>query len=70
MPTTIVASILLLYRNGITKQELAKKTEWLGMVINDRGASFGNVVGLPGSNTMNIGLEHLDSYLQTNGNVI
>lgn len=70
MPTTIVASLIMLYRKGITKMELAKKTSWLGMVINDRGASFGNVVGLPGSNTMSIGLEHLKNYLNFKGDMI
>lgn len=70
MPTTIVASLIMLYRRGITKMELAKKTSWLGMVINDRGASFGNVVGLPGSNTMSIGLEHLSNYLNFKGDMI
>lgn len=52
MPTTIVASLILLYRNGISRDELAKKTTWLTLVINDRGARFGSVSGLPGSNTM------------------
>ena len=70
MPTTIVASIIMLYRRGISRQELAKKTQWLSMVINDRGATFGNIVGLPGSNTMAIGLEHLSSYLNIKGDMI
>ena len=48
MPTTMVSSFILLYRKGIAKQELAQKIEWLGMIINARGANFGNDIGLPG----------------------
>lgn len=66
----MIASILLLYRKGITKKELAKKTQWLGMVINQRGAQFGDVHGLPGSNTMAIGLEHLKDYITFKGHII
>lgn len=70
MPTTMVASIILLYRKGISKQELSKKVEWLAMIINERGANFGNDVGLPGQNTMMIGLKHLDAYLESKGSII
>ena len=49
---------------------LTKKAEWLSMVINDREATFANIVGLPGSNTMAIGLEHLASYLNIKGDMI
>ena len=48
MPTTMVASIVLLYRKGITFRELTKKTEWLGMILSERGVKFGNDIGLPG----------------------
>jgi hypothetical protein len=48
MPTTMVASFILLYRKGIAKLELTQKIEWLGMIINARGANFGNDIGLPG----------------------
>ena len=70
MPTTIISSLILLYRKGITMKELAKKTQWLGMVINERGAQFGNVIGLPGSNTMKIGLKHLKDYITIRGDII
>lgn len=70
MPTTIVASLILLYRNGISKAELATKTQWLTLVINARGARFGSVAGLPGSNTMTQGLEHLGNYLTIKGDMI
>ena len=63
MPTTMVASFILLYRKGISKPELTQKIEWLGMIINARGANFGNDIGLPGQNTMDIGLEHLGGYI-------
>jgi glycerol-3-phosphate O-acyltransferase len=36
MPTTLVASILLLYRKGISRSELETKVGWLGMIINER----------------------------------
>jgi glycerol-3-phosphate O-acyltransferase len=64
MPTTMVASIVLLYRKGISKQELRQKVEWLGMILNDRGANFATDNGLPGANTMDLGLEHLSAYLE------
>ena len=64
MPTTMVASIILLYRKGISESELAQKIEWLGMIISERGAKFGEDIGLPGQNTMKLGLEHLEGYLQ------
>ena len=63
MPTTLVASIILLYRKGINQSELQSKIQWLGMIINERGANFENDIGLPGVNTLQIGLEHLKQYL-------
>ena len=63
MPTTMVASIMLLYRRGIAKKELEQKVDWLGMILNDRGANFANDLGLPGKHTLQIGLEQLDSYV-------
>lgn len=70
MPTTMVASLILLFRKGISKEELTRHIEWLSMLINERGANFGNEVGLPGQNTMKIGLEHLNDYLEMKGNII
>ena len=57
MPTTMVASIILLYRRGIAKRELEQKVDWLGMILNDRGANFANDLGLPGKHTLQVGLE-------------
>lgn len=70
MPTTIVASLILMYRNGISKAELAQKTQWLTLVINERGASFGSVTGLPGSNTLTQGLDLLKDYLTITGDMV
>jgi len=69
MPTTMVASIVLLYRKGISEVELSQKIEWLGMIISERGANFGNDVGLPGQNTMELGLEHLEGYLEQHSGI-
>ena len=69
MPTTMVASIVLLYRKGISEVELSQKIEWLGMIISERGANFGNDVGLPGQNTMKLGLEHLAGYLDNHSGI-
>ena len=70
MPTNMVASILLLYRKGISEQELQQKISWLGMIINERGANFGNDIGLPGQNTLKVGLEHLAPYTTINQGII
>lgn len=59
MPTNMVAALVLMYRKGISHQELAQKMMWLGMIIKERGAAFNNDVGLPGANNLKIGLEHL-----------
>lgn len=69
MPTTMVASIVLLYRKGISDEELSQKIEWLGMIISERGATFGNDVGLPGQGAMKLGLEHLEAYLEQNSGI-
>jgi predicted DNA-binding transcriptional regulator len=34
MPTTLVASILLMHRKGISEDELVKKVGWLGLALN------------------------------------
>jgi hypothetical protein len=63
MPTTMVASLILLYRKGISHSELEQKMLWLGMILKERGAKLNNDFGLPGLNTIKIGLEHLSGYL-------
>lgn len=40
------------------------------MLINERGANFGNDIGLPGQNTMKLGLNHLTDYVDTKGKII
>lgn len=40
MPTTLLASILLLHRKGINEDDLEKKTKWLGEMLNQRGFSI------------------------------
>ena len=34
MPTTLLASIILLYRKGISEEQLVKNVSWLGMALN------------------------------------
>ena len=33
MPTTLVATIMLLYRKGISKETLLKQINWLGIAL-------------------------------------
>lgn len=42
---------------------------WLGMIIKDRGAKIDNDTGLPGRNTIKIGLEHLNGYLENKSGI-
>ena len=37
MPTTLVASILLMDRGGITRNDLLAKVRWLGQTLKKRG---------------------------------
>lgn len=63
MPTTLIASILLLYRKGISETQLAKKVSQLGLAILQRGGIVSNESGLPSKTTIDIGLKHLDDYI-------
>ena len=69
MPTTMVASLVLQYRKGISHTELTQKMMWLGMIIKMRGAKINNDTGLPGKNTIKIGLEHLSNYLENKSGI-
>jgi hypothetical protein len=40
------------------------------MIISERGANFGNDIGLPGHNTMQLGLEHLMPYLKKESGIL
>ena len=62
MPTTLVATICLLYRKGISEETLLKQLTWLGMALLQRGAHLSDS-GLPDSSTLKIGLKHLNDYL-------
>lgn len=59
MPTHLVASIVLLYRKGISEETLLKKITWLGIACRQRGVLLSDS-GLPDSTTLKIGLKHLD----------
>lgn len=62
MPTTLVSSILLLHRKGINDEDLEKRVKWLGLDLTQRGVML-STEGLPSVNTLNIGLFHLNDYL-------
>jgi glycerol-3-phosphate O-acyltransferase len=70
MSTTLVASIILLFRQGISKLELQQKVDWLGMILNERGAHFASDGYLPDKQTMQTGLEQLSPYLSENQGII
>lgn len=44
MPTNLIATILIMYRNGITKQQLMDKLDWLCREIKLRGGSISGFV--------------------------
>jgi len=45
MPTHMASTALLMYRNGITKQNLMTQVEWLGKEIEDRGGRLCKMEG-------------------------
>ena len=47
MPPTLVASLLLFYRKGISEDQLVKKVAWLDIALNQRGAIVATDSGLP-----------------------
>lgn len=63
MPTSIVASLILMHRKGINEKDLQKKALWLGQTLKKRNI-FLQTQGLPTKNTIQIGLEHLKDYLE------
>mmetsp|Transcript_41764 Transcript_41764/g.55035 ORF Transcript_41764/g.55035 Transcript_41764/m.55035 type:complete len:82 (+) Transcript_41764:2558-2803(+) len=69
MPTTLVATILLLYRKGISEENLLNKIMWLGMACLQRGAKLSDS-GLPDSTTMSIGLKHLRDFVTKKRDVL
>jgi glycerol-3-phosphate O-acyltransferase len=70
MSTTMVASIVLLYRKGISLDELKRKVDWLGLMLNMRGANFASDTNLPDKQTLKTGLDMLDSFLSIKQNII
>lgn len=68
-PATLVAAILLLYRKGITEDQLLKKISWLGMILITRGATITTDGGLPSQYSLKIGLAHLSDYIVKNRNI-
>lgn len=56
MPATMVATLILLYRKGISIPTLAKKMSWLGMALLKRGVTLSSDEGLPSETTLKIGL--------------
>lgn len=61
MPTSIIASILLLHRKGINEELLSSKADWLVKEIKLRGGKLST--DLP-SIVVKTGLSHLDQYLE------
>ena len=57
MPCTLVASILLLYRKGISETQLSMKVKWLGMALLARGITVSDDTGIPNQTTVNIGMK-------------
>jgi hypothetical protein len=60
---------MLLYRKGITEDQLAKKMSWLGMQLIARGATLNTDGALPSTHSLKIGLEHLKDYITKNRNI-
>lgn len=56
MPTSIVASILLMHRKGINEETLFKKVDWLVKLIKERGGKLST--DIPSIAVKN-GLHHL-----------
>jgi glycerol-3-phosphate O-acyltransferase len=67
MPPTLVATIMLMYRKGISEENLKDKVQWLGTKVVQRGAVLMSDQGLPGSLSVQAGLKHLKgSIMQRN----
>lgn len=62
MPSNLVATILLMYRRGISISQVAKKVTWLGMTLMHRGCQISDS-GLPSETTVKLGLEQLEPFL-------
>ena len=60
---------MLLYRKGITEDQLSKKMSWLGMQLIARGATLNTDGALPSTHSLKIGLEHLKDYITKNRNI-
>ena len=63
MPTNLVASVILLQRKGISESDLEEKVRWLGQTLAQRNICL-STYGLPSVNTLKIGVQHLNDYLE------
>ena len=63
MPCTLVATILLLYRKGISEAEMNQKIKWLGNALLQRGIVVSDDTGMPSQTTTNIGLKQLEGQI-------
>lgn len=63
MPTTMVASMLLMHRKGVNQKELLQTVAWLGSTLRKRGILIQSL-GLPSQQTVDTGLEHLKDYIE------
>jgi glycerol-3-phosphate O-acyltransferase len=63
MPTTLIATILLMFRKGISEAKLQELASWLGMGLTKRGVVCATDGGLPNESTVQIGLKHLNDYI-------
>lgn len=69
MPTNLVAAMLLLNRKGISQDDLQKKVIWLGTTLVQRGYNL-STEGLPSTNTLKIGITHLQEYLDKKRDIL
>jgi glycerol-3-phosphate O-acyltransferase len=63
MPTTLVASMILMFRKGINEKDLTNKVIWLGQTLKKKGILVQSH-GLPTRQTVMVGLSHLKDYLE------
>ena len=63
MPTTIVASVLLLHRKGINEEELIKKVEWVSNELINRQVKVGTIYQTSSTVAVKMALSHLSTLL-------
>ena len=71
MPSTLVSTIILLHRKGISEANLIKQVSWLGLNLLQRGVTLsGDQSNIPSETTVKIALNHLEDYVTLKRNVI